>query len=745
VVHGFSVGARRALFFRPCLVGLLVACFLSSPTVSGQSDKKPNQKGQDDAITLKTHLVTLDVMVKDNKGKYVTNIKQDEFAISENGTPQVVEFFDPPLANASEAGVPKPAEPRAPKSLEPSAPKAGGATSNIISLVLDGATTDLTNLKQVRQGMIKYIQDRIGENDSVALFGVSTDLRLLQSFTRDKAKMIAAVDKADTLTGTNKNLEQAQLAEGIDRARMTAGEAPAGSLPATAASAAQGQSASEAMIAARVLAQYIQLRSQLSAQQARPVLASLAAICQALRAIPGKKTVILFSQGFVAPTILDWQVQSVIDMANRSNVAIYIIDSAGLRTSVPASGGPVPASPLSGVAANDTTTDSRMRTAGGDSLFDNVRHEGLNREYDILYRISGDTGGEFLKGSNDLTKGLDRIDQEIRSRYTLAYYSTDPNFDGSFRKIKVDVRRPDVHVVSRSGYYANAGEDLALLSPDDKKLLAALPAAEASPGLPLFLEMSPFRFKEGRYVVPLAIEVPPNTVKFDQKGDKRHVQFEVLGVIRGADKIIARLGGNFNIELSAEQYQAILNNNIFYRQDMELAPGTYSIELLFRDKLSGKLAGKKQALVLPDVSADFSSSAIVLSRYAEAIKNPSADSVDVLSEQGVQIRPLPSRQFRVKDNLIIFFDLYNAAVPPERGKPLVRVTVTLLSNDKPAAKPVDYVLTESVSQPIAHLTFAKFLSLTGLTPGNYVVMIEANDMVAHKAITQRIPFNVTQP
>jgi VWFA-related protein len=727
----------RAVRSRFLMVGpvLIVAALLQASAAQSQKSKEPN--AQDEAITLKAHLVTLDVMVKDNKGKFLTDLTADDFTVLENGVKQKVEFFDPPLGAGPAANSGRAPEAKA-------TVNTGGGPSNIISLVLDGVTTDLTNLTQVREGTLRYIRERISEADTVALFGVSTDLRLLQPFTRDKAKLIAAVEKAYLPTAINKNLDQAQLAEDIEKARAAAGDSTGTSFAATPEAASQGRAASEAMMAARVLEQYLQLRSQLSAQQARPVLAALAAICKALRTIPGKKTVVLFSQGFVAPTILDWQVQSVVDIANRANVAIYIIDSAGLRTSGPLSTAPVPASPLSGVAATGTT-ESRMKTVGGESMFDTVRNEGLNREYDILYRISGDTGGEFIKGTNDLSKGLDRIDEEIRSRYTLAYYSSDPNFDGSFRKLKVEVARPDTKVSARSGYYATAGDDIVLLSPEDKKLLASLPSIEAEPGLPFFVQLSPFRFKEGRYVVPIAIEVPPSAVQFNRKGDKRNVQFEVLGVIReGEDKVISRLGGAFSIDLSSEQYQAILKNNIFFRQDMELVPGAYKIDLLFRDKLSGKMAGKRESLSLPTVTTEFSTSEIVLSRHALQIKsaNGSTDSGDVLTEGTVQIRPLPSRQFHTKDNLIIFFDVYDPAVNAEMGKPLVRVTVTVMKDDKPASKPIDYVLTETVAQPVPHLTFAKFLSLDGFAPGDYTALIDTTDTVTHKHLIKRVAFAV---
>src|SRR5438034_4978994 len=99
-----------------------------------------------------------------------------------------------------------------------------------------------------------------------------------------------------------------------------------------------GSAAAQALIARHVLEQYIALRSTLGAQQTRPVLAALAAISEGLRPIPGKKTLVMFSQGFVAPESLDWQVQSTIDIANRANVAVYIIDSTGLTGGAPTSG-----------------------------------------------------------------------------------------------------------------------------------------------------------------------------------------------------------------------------------------------------------------------------------------------------------------------------------------------------------------------------------------------------------------------
>jgi hypothetical protein len=137
--------------------------------------------------------------------------------------------------------------------------------------------------------------------------------------------------------------------------------------------------AAQALIARHILEQYIALRSTLSAQQTRPVLAALAAISEGLRSIPGKKTLVMFSQGFIAPETLDWQVQSTVDMANRANVAIYIIDSGGLTGGAPSSGSLVSGSPLGGISGG-LEMEERRRAGAGESVFDITRQEGLNRQ-----------------------------------------------------------------------------------------------------------------------------------------------------------------------------------------------------------------------------------------------------------------------------------------------------------------------------------------------------------------------------
>jgi len=713
---------------------------LAAIPIHSQEKKEPRKSpDQEEVIRVSSNLVNFEVMVRDKKGKAITDLKAEDFILSENGVPQTISFFDSTLSSSSRTNEPVKA---ASIPLTTEKHTLNSFPRNIISLVLDGQTTEGANLKHVRDGMTKYIRERISDSDSVALFAISGGLQLLQPFTEDKAKLIAAIDRAATISTVSKTSEQRSLNENIDSLRDRLLTLPSADAVNTGAG---GSAAAQAMISRRVLEQYIQMRSVLSAQQTRPVLAGLAAICEGLRAIPGKKTLVVFSQGFVAPQSLDWQVQSTIDIANRANVAIYIIDSSGLTGGTPKSGALVPGSALSGIGA-ETSQENRIRAGAGESVFDITRQEGLNRQQDLLYRISEDTGGHFIKNTNDIAGGLDRIDEEIRSRYTLAYRSTDPNFDGSFRKVKVEVRRPEAKVVARAGYYAIPPSQVVPLSPDDKKLIANFDNMSTHSTLPLSLELNPYRSQSGYYIVPLSFEIPPAAVEFGQKGDKQQLQLDVLGLVRGegGDKILSRLGGNFDVELTAQQYQSILNDKIFYRQDMQLEPGAYIIDLVVKDRLSGKVAAKRQNLALPVTDSEFSASEVVLSRHADPLRQPPTGPTDVLSVGNVLIRPSPSREFQSTDNLIIFFKIYNPTLVPVTGKALVKVTVTLMKDGKQATKPFEYELNDIVTEPVPQLVFAKYIKLAGLAKGKYSAVIETRDVPQKKVVRQEAHFEITQ-
>jgi VWFA-related protein len=74
----------------------------------------------------------------------------------------------------------------------------------------------------------------------------------------------------------------------------------------------------------------------------------------------------------------------------------------------------------------------------------------------VAARMTQDTGGRVVDVHNEksLEQAFDEISQELRSQYVLGYYPTNIKHDGTFRKIRVEVSRPDAKVLARKGYYA---------------------------------------------------------------------------------------------------------------------------------------------------------------------------------------------------------------------------------------------------------------------------------------------------
>ena len=122
---------RRALARE--LLSVTLAVLLASVTPA----QTPPKTQDDDVVKVKSNLVNIDVIVKDKKGKYVSDLKAEDFTITENGQPQKLEFFDAPLSGGPT---------RAPGAPGTDTVTPATAPRNYVSLVLDFQTTDVTNL-----------------------------------------------------------------------------------------------------------------------------------------------------------------------------------------------------------------------------------------------------------------------------------------------------------------------------------------------------------------------------------------------------------------------------------------------------------------------------------------------------------------------------------------------------------------------------------------------------------------------
>ena len=183
-----------------------------------------------------------------------------------------------------------------------------------------------------------------------------------------------------------------------------------------------------------------------SQQQGTAVSNALLALVEQLSGMPGRKTVVLFSEGFEVPDSVKHKFEIVEDRANRHNVSFYTLDAAGLRLHS--------RMPLTASAIGEAGEENVSRGFADDRA--GQRTEAMWRDPTAgLEPLARHTGGLYIGDTNDLKTGFARVNADRRFHYLLAYASSNPALDGTYRKIDVRVRRPGVKIRARGGYVAS--------------------------------------------------------------------------------------------------------------------------------------------------------------------------------------------------------------------------------------------------------------------------------------------------
>lgn len=142
--------------------------------------------------------------------------------------------------------------------------------------------------------------------------------------------------------------------------------------------------------------------------------------------------------------------RQLLQRANRANVSFYPIDARGL-----------------------IVFDNPIELGVPPS----VDREWLTARFDYLKMMAEQTDGHAILENSNVGAAMKKAFTDVGSYYLLGYYSTNPKLDGKFRRIRVEVKRPDAHVRNRPGY----------LAPTESEARAAgamIEKAGAKPSLP---------------------------------------------------------------------------------------------------------------------------------------------------------------------------------------------------------------------------------------------------------------------
>ena len=571
-----------------------VLAIASSAVSSSAAPQAATPETQAPTIKAGTEEVLLDIVIRDKKGKPVNDIKPEDLTVFDNGAKQAATSFR--LVQGKEA------------------------VSNT------GATTTLDPLRQVRlvtlcfealgepdqrltakKAAIDLIKGDQGGNVFYSVVLINGRLLVLQPFTSDKDALIKAIERATTGGSSSQYLAESERiktdlrrylgapgGQGLGADASAAVAAPA----ANAAPAGGGSSFVQAKLVT-IMLDMMRFDSAYQGDGTRMSIESLKSLVSGLAELPGRKTVLYFTWGMYIPSNLDEMFRNLKSAANRANVTFYGLEAMGVKTWSTAAGARDQLNNATGDIKSDTTaTEGRVSTAQIRAS-DTAEEAGRNDTDLFLRELSEDTGGFMVANSNKLEVPLRHINEEVSSYYELSYNPGIANYDGSFRKVKVEAGRKDLVVHTRNGYFA--------LPPDlrgegvqtfELPLLKAISDNLASKDVEYRAAGVLLQPHAEGTDTQVFVELPLRTLspKTDPAKNTLSVHFAMAALIKNpTGEVVQKLTRDRSLTVTADQMKA---GNFTEKFSATIPAGKYSLETAVMDRESGKIGAQRSELVV---------------------------------------------------------------------------------------------------------------------------------------------------
>jgi len=570
-------------------------------------------------------LVVVNVVVRDKNGQPVRGLKREDFTVLEDGRPQAITNFDFEELDTRLAGeVPvMPAMPTVLGSLGRAEPAAAAAPAalpaapsaidlhgrRLIVMLFDLSSMQQEEMERAYSSARDYLQKRMTTADTVAVVTLATELHVIQDFTSDREALLTAIDRLSGVEGMGFEEQAALDPDAASDTGFTADD------------------------------------SEFTIFNTDRRLEALKALADAMAPLEQKKSLIYFSSG-MTQTGLDNRVaiRSVIDRAVRANVSIYAADMRGLQA-MPAGG--------------DASQASARGTAAFSGRSMSNRFDQMAASQDALSSLAVDTGGRAFFQQNDFGEVFDRVLADTAAYYTLGFSSTNPNKDGRFRRVRVQVKRADVKLEYRAGYYAP--RDFAHSGKEDREqqLIEQMLSDLSVTDLPVYAASAYFRMKNNRYFVPVWLVVPASQVKFARSGDKEKATIDIFGVMRDQmQRPVGRLRDTINLSVAGAE--GVQQKSVQYETSFELPPGSYRLKLVVRENQTGTLGAFETTVNVPDLDrSPVKISAVVIGR--ELRGGARRDDRNPLVRNGQEILANVAHVVTASQPMYFYYEMYDPA------------------------------------------------------------------------------------
>lgn len=719
------------------------------PAQQGRQPQKPEPQKSDerDVVRITTNLVQVDAVVTDKNGKVVTDLKPEEIQISEDGKPQKITNFSYIVAETPAAPTTA-AKPTTTEKNAPPVPSARLKPEDIrrtIAVVVDDLGLSFESTYYARRALKKFVDEQMQTGDLVAIIRTSGGMGALQQFTSDKRQLYAAIERVKWFGGGRGSIGAFAPLTG------------AGQNANTGRDTQDNTSPSETLD---------QFREDVFAVG---TLGAISYVVRGLRELPGRKSVLLVSDGIKIfnrddPGRSDRVLESLrrlTDQANRASVVIYTMDARGLQV-------------LGLTAADDTSGFSASQL---EQQLTNRRLDFFESQNGLNY-LAQQTGGLAIRNSNDLAAGIKRVLDDQKGYYLIGYRPDESTFDQrtgrrKFHHLSLKITRPGkFNVRMRNGFYGVTDEELTAPQTPAQKMIGALVSPFGSSGIHLQLTSLFSNDAKAGSVMRSMLHIDARDLTFIDEPEGWHkTTFDILAVTFGDNGVpVDQVARTHTVRVRGETYKRVMRDGFVYVVTVPLKkPGAYQLRVSLRDKDSERIGSAGQFIDVPDIKKNrLALSSIIVkglsaAEYARTnapMKSPSdnasapntqagaATSQSEGVEEGDAQAGPAVRHFHTGLVMKFAYIIFNAQLSKTTNQPQLTTRVRLVRDGKVIFTGKELPFGTGDQADLKRLIAGGAIQLgTDLAPGEYLLQIIVNDSLAsekRRTVTQWVDFEIVK-
>jgi VWFA-related protein len=562
---------KSTMLYTTLIVGAAVA--VAAPALETQ----PKSQGKGYRFQTEVEVIPVPVFVTDPDGQPVTGLTIDDFILEEEGHSRPIVIFEPISYDRL-------------STFKDRAPVHPGLRRSFL-LMFDLAFSSSRGILRAREGALDFVTNRLAPTDLVAVATYSNmgGLKLLNNFTTDHQQAARVIDTLGLL-------------ESIDVIQDPVGfvfnpllEIPTG--PGTAPPDLDDKDAQLLDILQWLKARMDRSEQDRYRNQAAQYLDQFNELYSAMNSLSGRKIVLFLSQGIdsnfltgTGLTEMDEDFQKFVD----GNTHLINTDNRFGRAEL-----------------RDTLLDGLKRASGADVMINTLDVSGLGGEagappgkgagggQDTLFMMANETGGQFYSNVNNLEEPLQRILKETSHFYLLGFNPRDLKQEGRFRRIDVDVKRDDVRVSARRGYFEPKPTDKLTIRERMLEVSEYVSKDLLSDDVAFDIFVSPYPGQADLARLPVVLKFPGK--QFTQDRDPSEVmQLEVFGyAIDTEGNFIDFFNRTLSFDMGKE-YERLRRTGVKYYDILLVRPGLVRLKLIARDVQTGKIGSFIEDIDVPD-------------------------------------------------------------------------------------------------------------------------------------------------